>query len=184
MKKIIILLMLTICYAGGPFDHTVQAFGNFKKPMEDITFWDRSRGMLDHAKTDALIAENGKNLVFTQGFCTIVAYEKAKSVGYGPQFKGSMLYANMFDIVDKLITGRAISYQLEQVPYIGEYLSMLVPAFSNHSIIHSINGYPKPSYTMTEEQYYWFQSLELALFIFELDSLKVKDNLLYAEIVF
>ena len=184
MKPLLtLLLLMAVSLGGGPFDHTVNAFGNFKKPIDQIDTWDRVRAAIDHAKTDAIVAENGKNLVMTQGLCTVLAYQKAKSKGYAKQYRTAALWGNGFDIIDKGLTGGVISSQLEQVPFVGEYLSLLVPQFSNTEIIHSIPGYPQPHYSMSEEQYYWFQAIELALFWLELDGIKVAGDRVYAEVL-
>ena len=178
----LLLIIGAMTFAGGPFDHTVNAFQYFKKPLAQIDNWDRLYATIDHAKTDAIIAENGTNLLLTQGLCSIIGYEKAKSKGYGKQYKMAALYGNGFDILDKALTGGVIESQLEQIPVIGEYLTFLVPNFTNSEIIHALPGYPQPQYSMTEHQYYFFQWVELLLFCAEIDMVKVRGNAVLVEV--
>jgi hypothetical protein len=184
MKKLLLTFLLLVIYsfAGGPFDHAVDAFQYFNKPLNEITIYDRFQAMISHAKIDAIVAENGKNLTVTQAGLTWLALQKAKSVGRDEQFKMAYFHGNFMDMIDKGLTGGVIRSQLEQVPFVGELLAFMVPSLIDDEIIHAIPGYPKPQYQMTEHQYYVFQGIEFLAFWFQLDQVKVRGSKAFVEI--
>ena len=187
MKRFLLVFLAIFSFsifAGGPFDHAVDAFQYFNKEEDEITVYDRAQAIVSHAKIDAIVAENGTNLTLTQGFLTWAAYQKAKEVGRAKQFRMAYGYGNFFDMIDKGLTGGVIRSQLMQIPIIGEPLSFMVPSLIDNEIIHMIPGYPQPQYQMTEHQYYVFQIVEFGLFWFQLDSIKVRANLAYMELKF
>lgn len=175
-------LALSVALAGGPFDHAVNSFQALNKPTPNITWADHGVAIIKHVETDAAVAENGTNLIYTQGFLTWMALQKAKQVGRAAQWRLAYFEGNLIDLVDKGLTGGAIRYQLEQIPVVGELASYMVPSLLNHELIHSIPGYPHPGYSMTEGQYFWFQVAEFGLLWFQLDGIKVHGNRAFVEV--
>jgi len=173
-----------VAMAGGPADHAFFAFQYLNKPLDKITFIDQANAVFSHAWVDGVVAENGKNLVFYQSAALFVSYEKAKSIGMGKQYKMALRDGNLFDVIDKALTGGAIEYQLEQIPVVGDTLSLLVPHLVQNELIHTIPGYPEPSYQFTEGQYFWYQVFETSVFCLECDYLKVSNNRIYGELDF
>lgn len=182
MKKLLLILLLSISFCGSPWEHTIWSFQDLRKPTKDIDFIDHVNATIKHGFVDGAVAENGTNLIFYNAGFTLLSYYKAKSIGMEKQYRMAATDGNLFDIADKTLTGGAIQYQIQQIPIIGDSLSLMVPHIMSHELIHSIPGYPKPSYSMTEGQYFWFQVTELGLFWLECDFIKSEQNKIYAEI--
>ena len=174
--SLILFFYPCIVFAGGPFDHSFVAFQCLNKPLKDIVFTDHVLAIISHVMVDASIAENGKNLIFYQGFFSWAATQKAKQAGRALQYKMAYFEGNLVDMIDKGLTGGAIRSQIAQIPFIGEIASYMIPSVLSHDLIHSVSWYPKPSYSMTEGQYLSFQLLEFALFYTQLEAIKIKGN--------
>jgi hypothetical protein len=102
----------------------------------------------------------------------------------GTQFKMAYLYGNIFDMLDKGLTGGAIQAQIEQIPVVGEYAGFLVPHFVEHEIVHELRIFPHAAYNMTETEYYIFQVIEFGLFLFQLENIYVIGNKLAVKVPF